>query len=134
MFTAHKKVITVLKTDLLVKLKANKIAHEIDYAQAIDGYKIKLQGDLSTMLIAIGKVGALDVPNIPVVKFDPPQDRTKDYERAIMMIDMSATETIELDEETFNNYVMNEWSWSYSFNNSVSVYKSIHATAVGAAG
>lgn len=40
-----------------------------------------------------------------------PQDHTPDYDRVIAMLEMSVDTVIELDADSFDNYVMDNWAW-----------------------
>ena len=41
-----------------------------------------------------------------------PTDHTSDYERVIMMLEMSVDDTIVLNAGEFDQYVRDVWSWS----------------------
>ena len=45
----------------------------------------------------------------------PPIDQTKEYDRAVRMLELAVDENIELTEVQFANYVMDEWQWSQHF-------------------
>ncbi len=45
----------------------------------------------------------------------PPIDQTKEYDRAVRMLELAVDENIELTEQQFANYVMDEWQWSQHF-------------------
>ncbi len=51
-----------------------------------------------------------------------PTSNEKDYERALSMLDMSVDDEIILDQNEYNQYVLNEWVWSNSFNHSKAAY------------
>ena len=44
-----------------------------------------------------------------------PEDHSAEYERAIRSIELNVYDKIELTEQEFNQYVMNDWSWKNSF-------------------
>lgn len=48
----------------------------------------------------------------------------KEYERAILMVKMSVDVQIELSEQDFSRYIMDEWDWVSSFKNVNTFYKS----------
>jgi len=100
--------IKVLKSELLAKLRENRDAHRATFAEAMDGYKEKVQTWLEDRLAA-AKRGR--VPDM-IFALPHPIDQTKDYNRAIAMLEMSVEDTIELEEDDFKQYVQDEWSWS----------------------
>lgn len=44
-----------------------------------------------------------------------PEDHTKDYERAIRMMQASIYDNVKLSSEDFSRYVLNDWEWRDSF-------------------
>ena len=50
-----------------------------------------------------------------------PEDHSRDYERAIRMVELSVYERFSLTEHQFNQYVLNDWEWKNSFLNSTSM-------------
>ena len=116
--------VTVTKSALLEALKENRDAHQAIFEEALDGYKAETERLLKEHLKAVrsGKVQAIYV-NLPV-----PEDHTRDYDRAIRMIDMSVDSEITIDETSFRQYVMDDWRWKHQFLSSNSTYS---ATAKG---
>ncbi|MEK6882860.1 MAG: hypothetical protein AABY22_24770 [Nanoarchaeota archaeon] len=51
-----------------------------------------------------------------------PEDHTQDYDLAIRKVELSVWENIALQENEFNNYVMNNWSWKNTFLNVAQIY------------
>jgi hypothetical protein len=41
-----------------------------------------------------------------------PVDHTADYDRILAMLEMSVDDTIMLDAQEFNQYVLDNWEWS----------------------
>jgi hypothetical protein len=41
-----------------------------------------------------------------------PVDHTSDYDRVIAMLNMSVDSEIELDEDQFECFVLDQWGWS----------------------
>lgn len=48
-----------------------------------------------------------------VINLAEPVDHTSDYERVIMMLEMSVDDTVVLNAGEFDQYVRDVWSWSY---------------------
>jgi hypothetical protein len=57
-----------------------------------------------------------------MVNLIEPMDQTRDYDRAITMLDMTTADDIELTPEQFQCYVMDDWSWKHQFSASNSNY------------
>lgn len=43
--------------------------------------------------------------------FAVPTDHSEDYQRILGMLKMCTEETIDLDEESYSQYVLDNWSW-----------------------
>ena len=46
------------------------------------------------------------------VTLTEPSNHAKDYDRVITMLEMSVDDTITLDAQAFDRYVMDNWDWS----------------------
>lgn len=44
-----------------------------------------------------------------------PVDYTEEYDAAIQMIEWELSDEIDLDEESFQKFVLNRWSWARHF-------------------
>lgn len=116
--------VKVGKVELLEVLRKNRIKHIADYEQSVIDYKeavikvakenLKLvnSGDLSK----IAKVRT--IPNAPV-------SYESSYTRAIRMLEMSIDDVIELEEDLFNQLVLDEWAWKQSFVGASMLYRSL---------
>jgi hypothetical protein len=51
-----------------------------------------------------------------------PEDHTDDYERAIKMLDLDVREDIELTEQEFAQYVLDDWGWKDQWTTTNSAY------------
>lgn len=102
--------IKVKKDELLNKLRANRETHTTQFDKAAAGYRKKVIEVLESRLAEArdGKLPAL-IFNLPM-----PVDQTKAYDRAIGMLEMSVETEIELEEHDYQQYVLDEWSWSAS--------------------
>ena len=47
------------------------------------------------------------------------------YTRAIRMLELSIDDVVELDETTFNQLVLDEWTWKNQFTTSSTFYKTV---------
>jgi hypothetical protein len=144
--------VVIEKDKLLVVLKENKAKHDEILTEALKGYwdlaTEKLQKKKKEFEAALKDVQDDFNHLISKVenrinekeKFDDlmvvglyfkynkdlelkyPEDHSRDYDKAIRLVEMSAYDKISLNEDEFNRYVMNDWEWKSSFLVSNSAY------------
>jgi hypothetical protein len=100
--------VKVKREDLLTKVRANREAHRELFLKAQEGYRKLVIEELDRML-ADAKAGRKVSRSINLAE---PVDHTFDYDRVIMMLEMSVDDTVTLDALEFNQYVMDNWEWS----------------------
>lgn len=110
--------VTVKRVDLLKKVKENRDNHRSVFNDAQEVYRELMIKELDTML-SDAKAGrkirrAVSMPE--------PEDHTRDYDRIIMMLEMSVDDEIELMAQDFARYVMDQWEWNASFQVSTMAY------------
>ena len=99
--------VTVRKSELLQALQANRDNHRGEFLKAQEGWKAVIMEELERRLS-----DARDGKRIQSsFSFPEPQDRTRDYERVIKMVEMEIAETITIPEADFSRYVMDDWEW-----------------------
>lgn len=103
--------ITVQKAELLAKLRANRADHRTIFEEALAGFERETVKELQARIDGIRQGKRRDVR----VYASVPQDHTKEYDRAIAMIEMSLGDTIVLSESDFAQYVMDDWGWQDQF-------------------
>ncbi len=102
------KTVKIRKGELKAIVAKNAAKHREDLAEAWDGYNkacIEVLEKLLTKFRSGEKVAAVQLYE------RPPEDHTKDYDRVLKMIDMSVDTEIELDQNDFSRYVLDEWEW-----------------------
>lgn len=99
--------VRVTRSDLLKVVTENREKHKAEFEAAWIGYKQTCIEILEQNLAAfkVGKAQHILFNEVP------PQDHTRDYDRILRMLNMSIDATIELDEEHFQQYVMDDWNW-----------------------
>lgn len=103
--------VKVKNEQLLAILKTNRESHREIFLEALDGYKQEVLNLLDGMIKDI-KNGKKISHHIALVQ---PMDQTKEYDRAIKMLEMSVDSEVELDETQFSELVMDEWNWTNNF-------------------
>ena len=104
--------------------RSNKVSHVGAFGESLADYKkavIKICKENSEL----ARSGDLDrirrirtMPQAPVSYEDS-------YTRAIRMLELSIDDVVELDEATFNQLVLDEWTWKNSFTTSSTFYKTV---------
>lgn len=124
------KDIKVKKAHLLEKLKANRDEHRKIFLEALDGYRKKCI-ELLDAELAKAKNGKQFHMYFSLTQ---PVDQTKDYDRAIKMLEMSVEDEVSLSELDFSNYVLDDWQWKRNFLSSNRAYSTTAALLAGQMG
>jgi hypothetical protein len=116
-----------IQVEILAVLRDNRSKHRAIFEEALAGYK-KQAVELLEEKLAAAKNGKV----VPMIFSLPqPMDQTKEYDRAIRMLEMAIAEEIELSETDFQWYVLDDWSWRHSWHSN-EILEAIHdAEAVG---
>lgn len=117
--------VQVRKSELLVALNKNREEHRTIFEEAIEGYRKEVEARLDSEIKAIKAGKRRNV----FVSMNVPQDHTRDYDRAIRMIEMSIGDEITLTESDFSCYVMDDWGWQDQFLSQATAYNS--GSAIG---
>ena len=110
--------VKVNKVDLLAKLNANLATHKSDYAEAKKIWQEKIVSGLADLL---DKAKAGDYTKDGLY-LETPKSYEKSYLKAIEMVTMSVDSVLELDQNEFDRYVMDNWQFSDVFKSTVSNY------------
>jgi hypothetical protein len=112
------------KKKLLAIVRENKQKHILEYNESVKDFK-ELAIRIATTNLEIANTGELD--KISRIKTIPqsPTSHEKEYERAIRMLELSVEKEIEVEEDIFNQLVLDEWAWKHQFVASASLYKSM---------
>lgn len=116
--------VKINRLELLTIVRENATKHVADYEEAVEDYK-KAALKIATDNLALVQTG--DVAQIAKFKNLPsyPVNYATSYTRAIRMLELSVDEVIEVEEDVFNQLVLDEWSWKHQFAASSALYKSI---------
>lgn len=111
------------KDQLLEVLQKNRDAHRTIFEEALEGYRTKVLEYLEKRIEEVRKGKKID----HYICLDQPEDHTSDYDRIIKMVEMSTESSIELDQNSFASYVMDDWNWKHQFLTSNSTYSTTAA-------
>ncbi len=116
--------VKVERFELLTIVRENKKKHVKEFDEAVKDYK-KAAVKVAKEHVELAKTGDLD--QIAKIRAMPqrPTSYEKDYDRAIRMLELSVEDTIELEEDIFNQLVLDEWTWKNAFVASASLYKTL---------
>lgn len=112
------------RKELLDIVKQNATKHALDYNESVEDYKVAVL-KLVKANLKLANTGELD--QISRIKAVPqrPSNYSDNYSRAIRMLELSVEEIIDIEEDIFNQLVLDEWSWKQSFVTASAMYKSI---------
>lgn len=115
--------VMVKKPELVAAVEKNRAGHRKIFEEALDGYKAKQVELLEAQLKRLRAGKRLTMSYyLPV-----PEDHTKDYDRVLRMLEMSLLDVVEISQEDFAKYVMDDWEWRRQFLASNSAYSSTAA-------
>lgn len=113
--------VRVSRTALLAKLRENLQKHEAEFKEADAGFRAALAKRLQAMLKAARSAAAAKDCDMHV-GLPVPNSFAEDYQTAIQMLDMAQDAEIELNQQQFRCFVMDEWDWKEQFANTSSIY------------
>lgn len=116
--------VKVNRFELLNIVRENKEKHIREYNESVEDFKA-VAVKIATSNLELANTG--DLAKISRIKStpQPPVSHEKEYERAIRMLELSVEEVIEVEQDVFNQLVLDEWSWKNAFVASASLYKSM---------
>lgn len=110
--------VNVKTAELLGTLKKNRETHRTIFLEAQAGYRAQVILELDAM--AAEARGNKRIRR--AVTLVEPVDQTREYDRAIRMLEMAVDDTLRISAEDFQCYVMDEWRWKSNFTASNSHY------------
>jgi hypothetical protein len=118
--------------ELLEIVTKNLATHIADYNEAMEGYRREFGDVLKKNAVISRKNFALfnKDPNISpdkLIRLIPipptPRSYADEYKRAIRMLELSADVVTSVEDDVFNQLVLDEWSWKQNFVGMTSLYK-----------
>ena len=110
------------RAELLEIVRANKITHVAQFVESVEDYK-KLVLQITQANLKLAKTANLE--EFKKIKAMPstPTSYEDSYKRAIRMLELSVEDIIEVEEDVFNQLVLDEWSWKRGFTATTQSYK-----------
>jgi hypothetical protein len=105
------ETVKIKRGELLAILKTNRETHRAIFLEALEGYRKMAIEELGVML-SDAKAGRKIRRAVSLIE---PMDQTKDYDRAIRMMELEVREEVELTPAEFAQYVMDDWRWKDQF-------------------
>jgi len=114
------KKVNVKKDDLVDQLKVNLKKHLKDIKEVKSLRRDEVR---NKMLQEVEKIEE-DPKYQPesIMRFKQLTSYEADYKKAIKMAEMSVDEVIELSDDEFSKFVMDNWAWSTDFATTLSAY------------
>ena len=112
------------RVELLAIVQENLKKHLAEYAESVEDYKAGVL-KITTANLKLAKTG--DTEKFNGIKSVPqaPRSYEKEYNRAIRMLELSVEDVIEIEEDVFNQLVLDEWAWKHNFVATGALYKSL---------
>lgn len=111
--------VTIKKAQLLETITANRTQHKNDFREAQVGFRAAALEAMKKNIELCSSGGEVKLGIALVV----PIEHTKDYDRVIRMLEMSTADEIQISEQQFTMYVMDDWEWKARFVGSTALYK-----------
>lgn len=112
------RTVTVDRAEFLARVRENRDNHRQVFEYALEGYRDRLTVELERRIRDLKRGRHID----QYIGLPEPEDHTDDYERILAMAEMSIDDTLELTEDEFAMYVMDQWRWKQSFTDSTKRY------------
>ena len=117
--------IMVSKKQLLKTLKNNRTNHKRIFEDAMIGFRKAVVKELTTALKQAKNGGKL----ILKVNLIHPISFEEDYNKAIGLLELCVSETVDIDEIDYRNYILDDWGWKSTFSSASSSYSSVSSSS-----
>jgi len=122
--------VKINKEKLLKCLKKNRGEHKAIYELAHEGWKEEVTKALEEAF-QNAKVGE---EYITFFDIEEPEHHLKEYDEILERISWHEENVIFLDIREFNNFVRDNWDWSYSFLNQATHYSTSSSSSSSSSG
>lgn len=115
------KTVTVKREELLNVVRSNRERHREIFLRAQEEFRKRAVEELEKRL-ADARNGKHFDQHLGMIE---PVDRTDDYDRIISMLEMTVNHEIDLTQDEYAAYVMDDWSWKRQWVHANSSYVAI---------
>lgn len=112
--------IAVDREKLLKVLVANRKMHQLTYKKATKAYRKAVLKALRKQVKTIESGGKIDQHVLG--RLPEPRHYLSEYDTAISMVKWQTEDTYPLDQNTFENWVLDKWGWKGNFLAGTSAY------------
>ncbi len=114
--------VKINRLELLTIVRENKEKHIAQYIESVADYKLVVLKNAKENL-RLAKTE--DLKEFAKIKNNPsvPVSYETSYSRAIRMLELSVEDVIEVEEDVFNQLVLDEWQWKHAFMAASTAYK-----------
>lgn len=112
------RTVTVNRDEFIERVTKNRNSHRSVFEEALEGYRNRLTAELERRIRDLKRGREVN----QYIGLPEPEDHTDDYDRILAMAEMSIRDTLELTEDEFAMYVMDQWRWKQSFSASTALY------------
>lgn len=110
--------VTVDKSEFIERVRANRERHRSVFEKALTGYRGRMVAELERRIHDLSRRRRVE----QYLGLPEPEDHSADYDRVLTMAEMSVHATIELSEDEFAMYVMDQWRWKQDFSETTARY------------
>lgn len=114
--------VKINRLELLGIVRENATKHVATYEEAVEDYK-KAVLKIATDNLVLAQSSDLEKFTKIKNNISPPVNYATSYTRAIRMLELSVEEVIEVEEDVFNQLVLDEWTWKNNFVATSAMYK-----------
>lgn len=102
------RTVRIPKQQLVEAITKNRNSHIDDYVKAANGYR-------DYMIVELNKaINRLKSGENIELRFDydkPPHDHKDDYDAVLKMLEMSVDDVVEIHDNEFRQFVLDDWDW-----------------------
>lgn len=102
--------VTIPKSEFVTRVTTNRDAHKAQFIEAMAGYKAKALEWLKDQAEKVEKGESIPFCDLPI-----PKSHLSDYERALLMVQLSVEDQVVLEGREFAQFIMDEWDWKRDF-------------------
>lgn len=123
MHHSHDIKVKVEREKLLHKLRENREKHKTEYDDVVQGWMDAVKKE-AQKIVELAEAGKLESIKGIQNHHAKPENHVPDYDSVIEMLEMTGDLEIELDQDDFNTFVRDEWSWKRDWSSSNTSYSS----------